>query len=312
MLRLILYEVVAASGLYRNIQRYCAALRSTSSHHRRGAHLLHHTPQWSCIYALLVDHVGPSSIRNTHSQFVLSIMADILPTSHLAYGFITHTFGLEQAAELWRRILGRETSHLPPVFAQNGEDMSIKLYTGHCPKPPGAYEENGAWIKDYLPNTGAHGPVVRQTLYVPRIKNTESAREQHYRGLQAPIFFLRNDDSHFLHVGINLATANAGDAHILIGANDPFTRFGKIQKTTLVLAWERYATYDDQLLIWDRRTKDDATMPTVTFGQFVKKVAGWTCRALQRSSIPVHPSSIWLVGLVPVSTGHWQVVLQFQ
>ena len=114
--------------------------------------------------------------------------------------------------------------------------MGIKLYTAECRSPLYATEENGTWIVDYLPNTGIdYGYVVRQRLYMPRPDGTAAQREPHYKNLQSPIFFTRNDDTHFMHVGINLAHAAQGATHVLVGADDPLSRLDAIQTTTLVL-----------------------------------------------------------------------------
>ena len=113
--------------------------------------------------------------------------------------------------------------------------MGIRLHTAHCRSPPYAVEENGTWIADYRPNTGTYGHVVQQKLYIPRPDGTAAQREPHYKSLQSPIFFTRNDDVHFLHVGINVAQAAQGATHVLVGANDPLSRLDAIQTTSLVL-----------------------------------------------------------------------------
>ncbi|VDB83150.1 unnamed protein product [Peniophora sp. CBMAI 1063] len=233
-------------------------------------------------------------------------MSHILDT-HLTYGFINQTFGPEGAAELSRRLLGDRASHgLSPIFAQGGVDMSIRLDARYCPKYIGSSHAHDALLWDYLPNTGAYGRVVQQSLYMPRPDGTAAQREPHYRNLSMPIFFLRSQDTQYMHVGINLASAAQGNTDILLGVNDTLAQFSSIQKTTLVLAPKDFIMYEDQLCLWDKRAGENGT----TLGRFVKKVAAWVCRAFERLRIDVHPSQVWLVGLVPVCTGHWQVILQ--
>ncbi|VDC00939.1 unnamed protein product [Peniophora sp. CBMAI 1063] len=230
------------------------------------------------------------------------------PNEHLVVGFIANSFGPENASKIFDKFIrspGSQDHQRPPAH--------ILQYTD------GTYRSNSRpdIVLDY-PNDGK-GTIVPQGMWQP-MQNGDVARHVRDATLLFPIFFINLNYT----IGVELAqivNARPGTPVNIYRANE-LVPLGNLATTHLCLKWPGYAQgYRKQVEI------KDANKVPITMSKLVERIASFVSRFIDEASgWPIDPRSahwrvgrgfitkdnLYVVGLVHVSAGCWQPVIQLK
>ncbi|VDB83174.1 unnamed protein product [Peniophora sp. CBMAI 1063] len=215
-----------------------------------------------------------------------------------------------------------------PILQGFHPDRRIFAHTQH----PSSASDVSQWVRNPLP-TGdigylvdyeaddTFGEVIPQDLWHAGGSEGNARRLMDQGVLQPPIFFIRRNGE----VGISLIDANAGATSQIVGENSPANLGGKTTKH-LCLNWTGYSEYKKQV-----ETQDTHKRP-ITLGRLIHRVGRHVDSYLQvmhehfDSQDPFWASylgyswrqgpdagwknSLVIVGIIHVSQGVWQPVLQ--
>ncbi|KAI9432653.1 hypothetical protein H4582DRAFT_2083042 [Lactarius indigo] len=165
------------------------------------------------------------------------------------------------------------------------------------------------WLLDYLIRHG--GTVVVQRIWAPQ---NEGQRHAHVP-LNMPIFFLHNDRR---TLGLPIVAAAARDCMTLLDTGKP-AAVGDCSTTFIRINWPGYGEWSSQIMTRDQTPAHN----TISVEKFAKRVASAVCRFMDEQS-RVHGSDqrwrigpggitrdhVILIGIVHVSQGSWQPILQ--
>ncbi|KAI0035486.1 hypothetical protein K488DRAFT_23237, partial [Vararia minispora EC-137] len=160
----------------------------------------------------------------------------------------------------------------------------------------------------------SYGPVVPQTLWVPR-SSRDLAQYVLEAELQLPIFFLRTNGG----VGLSVADAAAGNSSALVGCSQPVNVGGRTS-VHLRMQWPGYKEWKRQF-----QTRDEtAARNVITLDKFIRHVGRSIDRFLEAAVTEISEGSpawrigpgritrddITIIGVVHVSSGSWMPILQ--
>ncbi|KAI0270565.1 hypothetical protein BC834DRAFT_861988 [Gloeopeniophorella convolvens] len=193
------------------------------------------------------------------------------------------------------------------------------------PTGPGALavivnDRYNAWIIDHRVRSDL-GTVVPQRIWGPR--NPADIR-RYVTGdvqLNLPVFFTKRDGS----VGLPLVSAAAGDCMSLLKASST-APVGEGHTADIHINWCGYADWVTQIMIRDQTPH----RRTITLEKLAKRIASGVIRFLEGPERreqaqgrrdqeyrkwrvereQINKRRIWLIGLVQVSQGSWQPILQ--
>ncbi|KAH9044858.1 hypothetical protein EDB84DRAFT_1558939 [Lactarius hengduanensis] len=166
-----------------------------------------------------------------------------------------------------------------------------------------------AWLLDYAIRHG--GTVVQQRIWAPQ---NEAQRHAHVP-LNMPIFFIHSDR---VTLGLPIVSAATRDPTTLLDTGKA-APVGDCSTTFIRINWPGYGEWNSQIMTKDQTPAHN----TITTEKFAKRVASAVCRFIDEHS-RVHggdprwrigPGGITrdhviLIGVVHVSQGSWQPILQ--
>ncbi|VDB83184.1 unnamed protein product [Peniophora sp. CBMAI 1063] len=239
------------------------------------------------------------------------LQANLNPASHILQGHICATFGSEEARLYWQRVLGLDTANLYPATNGNGERRIMLPSSPQSPAPPHALPGiPGCWVVDYMPLFHL-GPIVRQQPYVPT--GTHDQVAPHYQGLRAPIWFIKNNGT----LGISLVDAIGGRADTLLWESQSKVQGTRAVNTHFTIRWPYYGEFSKLVNLYDSRREFH-----VKYGQLARKVANFMGSFLEEAAqqpgnhawvvqnTDHFMARILIVGLVQVTAGHYQPIIQ--
>lgn len=166
-----------------------------------------------------------------------------------------------------------------------------------------------AWLLDYAIRHG--GTVVQQRIWAPQ---NEAQRHAHVP-LNMPIFFIHSDR---VTLGLPIVSAATRDPTTLLDTGKA-AQVGDCSTTFIRINWPGYGEWNSQIMTKDQTPAHN----TITTEKFAKRVASAVCRFMEehtrvhggdpRWSIGpggITKDHVILIGVVHVSQGSWQPILQ--
>ncbi|KAI0249605.1 hypothetical protein BJV78DRAFT_1129465 [Lactifluus subvellereus] len=152
------------------------------------------------------------------------------------------------------------------------------------------------------------GTVVPQFIW--RLPNPSDAQRYAHSSLNMPIFFVRRNR---VNLGLHLIMATAGDCTVLLGAYNA-APVGDCSTTYVRIKWPGYDDWSKQIMTRDRTSSHS----TITLEKLAKRVANAVCHFLDcrdpawqvGGTNGIKKDHVILIGLVHVSQGSWQPILQ--
>ncbi|VDB83175.1 unnamed protein product [Peniophora sp. CBMAI 1063] len=270
---------------------------------------------WFCALPERDIKMGPGSSPQVISPFVKCIVrielqgCNMSSSSFLTVdGYIAYTFRPQHAHYYLSYLLGVNATTLQPIAWANRlliAHPAVTHASPHCNSSDG----RPLWLVDYRADV-SRGAVVPQNLFMP---SGEDNRQRHAINaqLQLPIFFVHVDG----RVGISLAEAVAGHSTTLSGAHQ-FSAMGGKSTTHFYVNWPGYHEYKKQVEI------QDAHHRPITLSRLARRIGSFIDSFIQANSTVYNPSQwrlgsgaitrdhIIIVGLMQVSAGTWQPIIQ--
>ncbi|KAH9003671.1 hypothetical protein EDB86DRAFT_2265584 [Lactarius hatsudake] len=225
-------------------------------------------------------------------------------------GNIARMFGPQDAARYFARLLQTNQSSIQTTRDPQWPDAFFSFHPPASHVPPFVIiQGRRAWLLDYVIRHG--GTVVRQRIWAPQ---NETQRQVHV-SLNMPIFFVHNDR---VTRGLPIVSAAAREATTLIDTGKQ-AQVGDCSTTFIRINWPGYGEWSSQIMTRDQTPAHN----TITTEKFAKRVASAVCRFMDEQARVqggdprwrIGPSGITkdhviLIGIVHVSQGSWQPILQ--
>ncbi|KAI0255572.1 hypothetical protein BJV78DRAFT_1279317 [Lactifluus subvellereus] len=228
-------------------------------------------------------------------------------------GNIAQTFGPERATQYFARLLRVDLRSLRPTGSQEWPHAFFITSPAVKNSPPSVLiDRQPAWLLDYaIRDVGTVVPQHIWSVHHP----SDGGRYYKNVPLNMPIFFVHNDR---VTLGLPLLRAAAGDCMTLlgVGAAPPV---GDCSTTSIRINWPGYGDWNTQITIKDQTPAHN----TIPLEKFAKRVASAVCKFLDGAQ-RVHGNDpnwrvgnggitkehVILIGVVHVSQGSWQPILQ--
>ncbi|KAI0255576.1 hypothetical protein BJV78DRAFT_1369259 [Lactifluus subvellereus] len=215
-------------------------------------------------------------------------------------GYLSQTFGSEGAEQYFTRLLrGFNSRLLQPISSQEWPGAFF-ITTPAVQNAPHSIQINGqpAWLLDY--HMRHIGTVVPQFIWRP--VNPSDAQRYANSSLNMPIFFVHHNR---VTLGLHLIMAAAGDCTTLLGAGNA-APVGDCSTTYVRIKWPGYDDWSKQIMTRDQTSAHS----TITLEKLAKRVANAVCHFLDVGANGIKKNHVILIGLVHVSQGSWQPILQ--
>ncbi|KAI0031507.1 hypothetical protein K488DRAFT_71336 [Vararia minispora EC-137] len=218
-----------------------------------------------------------------------------------------------QASTYLTALIGVDVSSIRPHKV--GNQMRVSYTQGM------SQDGQSDWILDYFPDLSL-GPVIRQRLYVPTGSSETVARHVTNAQLRKPIFFVLRNGS----LGVQLNHASAGETSEVVGERERADFFGGLTTTNFCINWVGHSEFRKQVELHDSyhhpitvsrllqrigRRVDDFLNDADAY--FDRNDPHWLHDTLKEWR--AHPGlrpSIYIIGLLHVSRGVWEPILQLR